>query len=69
MCLSTVFRLGQPDVPLAKNVAPVREQDGKVLLTDILGVTTELRARIARVDLLENRILLQADETAYSANI
>ena len=64
MCLSTVFRLGQPDVPLAKNVALVREQDGKVLLTDILGVTTELRARIARVDLLENRILLQADETA-----
>ena len=64
MCLSTVFRLGQPDVPLAKNVALVREQDGKVLLTDILGITTELRARIARVDLLENRILLQEDEAA-----
>ena len=55
MCLST-------DVPLARNVALVREQDGRVLLTDILGVTTEIEARIARVDLMENVILLQTDE-------
>jgi predicted RNA-binding protein len=58
MCLSTVYRLGQPDKPLAKNVALVREQDGRLLLTDILGVMTEIEAKIVRIDLMENQILV-----------
>ena len=58
MCLSTVYRLGSPEKPLAKNVALVREQDGRLLLTDILGVTTELEARLVRIDLMENQILV-----------
>ena len=52
MCLSTVYRLGQPDKPLAKNVALVREQDGKLQFTDILGIMTEIEARIVRIDLM-----------------
>ena len=59
MCLSTVYQLGRPDQPLAKNVALVREQDGRLLLTDILGVVTELEAKILRVDLMENQILVE----------
>lgn len=60
MCLSTVYRLGQPDKPLAKNVALVREQDGKLQFTDILGIMTEIEARIVRIDLMENEILVDA---------
>ncbi|MBR6376790.1 MAG: CooT family nickel-binding protein [Oscillospiraceae bacterium] len=59
MCLSTVYQLGRPDKPLAKNVALVREQDGKLQFTDILGVVTELEAKILRVDLMENQILVE----------
>ena len=60
MCLSTVYRLGQPDKPLAKNVALVREQNGRLQFTDILGVMTEIEARIVRIDLMENEILVDA---------
>lgn len=64
MCLSTVYRLGQPDKPLAKNVALVRQQEGKLQLTDILGVMTEIEARIVRVDLMENEIFVDALQDA-----
>ena len=60
MCLSTVYRLGQPDKPLAKNVALVREQNGRLQFTDILGIMTEIEARIVRIDLMENEILVDA---------
>ena len=62
MCLSTVYQLGQQK-PLAKNVALVSQEDGKLLLTDILGIRTELRARILRVDLMENQIFVDTEET------
>ena len=68
MCLSTVYRLGQPDQPLAKNVALVREQDGRLQFTDILGVMTEIEARIVRIDLMENEILISAGPAAAEAS-
>ncbi len=60
MCLSTVYvRDREKKEPVAKNVAAVRTKDGKLVLTDILGVTTELDAEIETIDLMENYIFVR----------
>ncbi len=58
MCLSTVY-VGQEPQPIAKNVASVTMREGKLVLRDIMGVTTEVDAEIESVDLMENRIFLR----------
>lgn len=57
MCLSTVFAL-RPEgkTQIAKNVASVKQQDGKLILTDIMGVPTVVDADIERIDLMDNFI-------------
>ena len=60
MCLSTVYvRDAEKKEQIAKNVAAVRTKDGKLLLTDILGVTTELDAEIETIDLMDNYIYVR----------
>ena len=60
MCLSTVyFREEDERRPLARNIATVRTRDGKLILTDILGVTTEVDAEIEAIDLMENYIYIR----------
>lgn len=60
MCLSTVYALGGSERRMvAKNIADVRFEDGKLILTDLLGVRTVLQARLERVDLMENEILVR----------
>ena len=60
MCLSTVYvRDAEKKEPIAKNVASVRTKDGKLLFTDILGVTTEIDAEIETVDLMDNYIYIR----------
>ena len=60
MCLSTVYvRDAEKKEQIAKNVASVRTKDGKLLFTDILGVTTELDAEIETVDLMDNYIYIR----------
>lgn len=57
MCLSTVYAL-RPEgkAQIAKNVASVKQQDGKLILTDIMGVPTVVNADIERIDLMDNFI-------------
>lgn len=64
MCLSTVYQLsGGQQRLLCKNVAAVQNQDGRLVFTDIMGVRTETRATIERIDLMENCIFLrEADQ-------
>ena len=61
MCLSTVY-VGQEPQPIAKNVTSVTMREGKLVLRDIMGVTTEVDAEIESVDLMENRIFLRRRE-------
>ena len=61
MCLSDVYYLDEEDRgPVAKNVASVSMRDGKLVFTDIMGITRELSGEIDSIDLLENVIYLRA---------
>ena len=60
MCLSTVYvRDRDKKEQVAKNVAAVRTEGGRLLLTDIMGVTTELDAEIEIIDLMDNYIYVR----------
>lgn len=60
MCLSTVYVWdAEKKEQIAKNVASVRTKDGKLLFTDILGVTTEIDAEIETIDLMDNYIYIR----------
>lgn len=60
MCLSTVYvRDAEKKEQVAKNVAAVRTKDGKLLFTDIMGVTTEIDAEIETIDLMDNYIYIR----------
>lgn len=60
MCLSTVYvRQAEQREQLARNVATVRTRDGKLVFTDIMGVTTEVDAEIETIDLMENYIYIR----------
>ena len=57
MCLSTVYNEKQE--VLAKNVAGVTMQDGKLVFSDILGRTVAIIGTIEKIDLMENEILVR----------
>lgn len=59
MCLSNVYRGEVKDENLlARNVADIRVEGGKIILTDLMGIRQELDATIKKVDLMENYILI-----------
>lgn len=60
MCLSTVYN--EKHEMLAKNVAAVRAEKGRLIFTDILGISTAVDGRIDRVDLMENEIFIAQNE-------
>lgn len=57
MCLSTVYNEKQE--VLAKNVAGVTTQDGKLIFSDILGRTVAVTGTIEKIDLMENEIRIR----------
>ena len=61
MCLSTVYIREEEEKSrqLARNVATVKVRDGKLIFTDIMGVTTEVDAEIETIDLMENYIYIR----------
>ena len=60
MCLSTVFEeCGQQQTKLAEYVSSVRDEQGKITLTDIMGIETVVYGRVKSVDLVENRIIIE----------
>ena len=59
MCLSNVYRGEVKDENLlARNIADVRVEGGRVILTDLMGVRKEIDATIQKVDLMENYIVI-----------
>ena len=60
MCLSTVYSLrGGEREQICKNIADIRVENGEIVFTDIMGVSTTRRAVIERVDLTDNYVLIR----------
>ena len=60
MCLSTVYSLrGGEREQICKNIADIRVEDGELVFTDIMGVSTVRKAAIERIDLTDNYVLIR----------
>ena len=60
MCLSTVYKAdGSERVKLAEYVSGVRAENGKITLTDIMGVETVVLGTLKSVDLVANQIVIE----------
>ncbi len=63
MCLSNVYEKS-PDANnlLLRNIADVRFEGDALVLTDIMGITRRLEAKVKKIDLLENYIIVETEE-------
>jgi predicted RNA-binding protein len=60
MCLSTVYKAdGSEKTKLAEYVSGVRAENGKITLTDIMGVETVVLGTLKSVDLVANQIVIE----------
>ena len=60
MCLSTVYSLrGGEREQICKNIADIRVENGEIVFTDIMGVSTVRKAAIERIDLTDNYVLIR----------
>ena len=60
MCLSSVYAVeGAEKELLCKNVSVASVKDGKLVFTDIMGVSTEVLGDIERIDLMDNFIYVR----------
>ena len=59
MCLSNVYRneLKEENL-LARNIADISIEGGKIILTDLMGIRKEISAVVRKIDLLENYVLI-----------
>ena len=65
MCLSTVFEeRGGEQTKLAEYVSSVREEAGRITLTDIMGEETVVFGKVRSVDLVQNRIIIEGAQSA-----
>lgn len=59
MCLSNVYKDSvEPANLLAKNVADIKFDDGKIYFTDIMGIRTAFDGELKQIDLTENFIIV-----------
>ncbi len=60
MCLSNVYRNSVDDSNLlARNVADIKIENGKVIFTDIMGIRTAFDGSLEQIDLTENFIIVK----------
>jgi predicted RNA-binding protein len=60
MCESTVYlKEGSEERVLMREVAAVRPQNGKLVLTSVLGERLEVEAAVAELDLMGHRIVVE----------
>ena len=60
MCLSNVYRDKVDDSNLlARNVADIKIEDGKIYFTDIMGIRTVFDGTLEQIDLTENFIIVK----------
>ena len=59
MCLSNVYKDEVKDENLlARNIADIKVEGGKIILTDLMGIRKEFDATIKKVDLMDNYVVL-----------
>ena len=60
MCLSNVYRNSVDDSNLlARNVADIKIENGKIIFTDIMGIRTAFDGNLEQIDLTENYIIVR----------
>lgn len=60
MCLSNVYKNNVSDANLlARNVADIRIDNGKIYFTDIMGIRTVFDGDLQQIDLTENFIIVK----------
>ena len=63
MCLSNVYEKSlDADNLLLRNIADVRFEGDALVLTDIMGITRRLEAKVKKIDLLENYIIVETEK-------
>ena len=62
MCLSTVYN--EKHELLAKNVATVKAEMGRLVFIDIMGIPLTMQGIIEKVDLMENEIFIRQEKSA-----
>ena len=59
MCLSTVSKNEvSDDNMLAKNVADIQVDGGNIIFTDLMGIRTVFDGTLAKVDLMDNYVIV-----------
>lgn len=59
MCLSTVYKNEVSDANLlARNVADIRIEGGKIIFTDLMGIRTAFDGTLAKIDLMDNYVIV-----------
>ena len=60
MCLSTVYKNEVNDANmLAKNVADIKVDGGKLIFTDLMGVRYTFDGTLEKVDLMDNYVIVK----------
>lgn len=60
MCLSTVYKNEvRDDTLLARNVADIRVEGGRITFTDLMGVRIVFDGTLEKVDLMDNYVLVK----------
>lgn len=60
MCLSTVYKDEINDANLlAKNVADIKVDGGRIIFTDLMGIRTVFDGSLEKVDLMDNYVIVR----------
>lgn len=60
MCLSNVYKNDtNSDNLLYRNIADVRIEGNKIILTDLMGIRSEIEGFVEKVDLMDNYIIVR----------
>lgn len=60
MCLSTVYKNEVSDANLlAKNIADIKVENGKIIFTDLMGIRTMFDGSLEKIDLMDNYVIVK----------
>ena len=60
MCLSTVYKNEVNEANLlAKNVADIKVENGKIVFTDLMGIRTVFDGSLEKIDLMDNYVIVR----------
>lgn len=59
MCISTAYKGSESGDVLAEYIASFKQQDGKLILTDIMGKDTEIEGVLKSADLTRGTLVIE----------